>query len=144
MTEPRVRLDDLGAWLIKGNADQADLTARFAAEPLVTGWCVRPAIGRGSCAPGSRWSSGPAAAVHDCRTGVGRRTGHRRGRAGPSGQLWSVPLDLPILAARDRVPARCCAPTTASPPWRCSASRRPPTLVPDGGPVRRPAYPSSG
>ena len=28
-----VRLDDLGAWLIKGNADLVDLTARFAAEP---------------------------------------------------------------------------------------------------------------
>lgn len=25
MTEPRVRLDDLGAWLIKGNADLVDL-----------------------------------------------------------------------------------------------------------------------
>lgn len=25
MTEPRVRLDDLGAWLIKGNADGAAL-----------------------------------------------------------------------------------------------------------------------
>ncbi|MDG4810402.1 hypothetical protein O7634_26915 [Micromonospora sp. WMMD1120] len=35
MTEPRVRLDDLGAWLLKGNADAVDLAGRFARDPLV-------------------------------------------------------------------------------------------------------------
>ncbi|MET8068098.1 hypothetical protein ABZS65_31210, partial [Micromonospora sp. NPDC005313] len=42
MSDRRVTLDDLGAWLIKGNADAVDLAARFAADPHVTGWCVRP------------------------------------------------------------------------------------------------------
>jgi hypothetical protein len=30
-----VTLDDLGAWLVKGNADTTDLTDRFARDPRV-------------------------------------------------------------------------------------------------------------
>ncbi|GLY26251.1 hypothetical protein [Micromonospora sp. NBRC 101691] len=30
-----VALDDLGAWLLKGNADTTDLTGRFAHDPQV-------------------------------------------------------------------------------------------------------------
>ncbi|MFJ1540572.1 hypothetical protein ACIODS_18710 [Micromonospora chalcea] len=33
MSDRRVTVDDLGAWLIKGNADAVDLTARFVAPP---------------------------------------------------------------------------------------------------------------
>ncbi|SCE85267.1 hypothetical protein GA0070215_103275 [Micromonospora marina] len=50
MADRRVTVDDLGASLIKGNADAVDLTASFAARPRVTGWCVRP----GEPCPGVR------------------------------------------------------------------------------------------
>ncbi|PSK63429.1 hypothetical protein B0E53_04644 [Micromonospora sp. MH33] len=32
MSDRRVTLDDLGAWLIKGNADAVDLAGRYATE----------------------------------------------------------------------------------------------------------------
>ncbi|MEU1394635.1 hypothetical protein ABZ403_00830 [Micromonospora zamorensis] len=105
MTEPRVRLDDLGAWLIKGNADLVDLTARFAAEPLVTSWCVRPGYRARLMRAGQPvvfWASGSRARLPYGVWGVGRVTGAPEPGAG--GQPWSVPLDLPILAAGDRVP----------------------------------------
>ena len=128
MTEPRVRLDDLGAWLIKGNADLVDLAARFAREPLVTSWCVRPGYRARLMRAGQPvvfWASGSRGRLPYGVWGVGRVTG--AAEPGAPGQPWSVPLDLPILAERDRVPGCCCAPMTGSPPWRCSVSRRPPT-----------------
>ncbi|MCF0092625.1 EVE domain-containing protein [Micromonospora sp. NPDC049004] len=105
MTEPRVRLDDLGAWLIKGNADTVDLTARFAREPLVTSWCVRPGYRARLMRAGQPvvfWASGSRARLPYGVWGVGRVTGVAE--PGPPERQWSVPLDLPILPERERVP----------------------------------------
>ncbi|MEV7327853.1 hypothetical protein [Micromonospora sp. NPDC093244] len=105
MTEPRVRLDDLGAWLIKGNADLVDLTGRFARDPLVTSWCVRPGYRARLMRAGQPvvfWASGSRGRLPYGVWGVGRVTGEAE--PGPPGQQWSVPLELPILAERDRVP----------------------------------------
>jgi hypothetical protein len=104
MTEPLVRLDDLGAWLIKGNADLVDLATRFAREPLVTSWCVRPGYRVRLMRPGQPvvfWASGSRRRLPYGVWGVGRVTG--AAEPGAPGQPWSVPLDLPILAERDRV-----------------------------------------
>ncbi|MEH1165160.1 hypothetical protein V6V47_07215 [Micromonospora sp. CPCC 205539] len=105
MTEPRVRLDDLGAWLIKGNADLVDLTARFARDPHVTSWCVRPGYRARLMRTGQPvvfWASGSRARLPYGVWGIGQVTG--AAEPGPPGQPWSVPLDLRILAERDRVP----------------------------------------
>ncbi|MEU4473249.1 hypothetical protein [Micromonospora sp. NPDC023888] len=105
MTEPRVRLDDLGAWLIKGNADLVDLTARFARDPQVTTWCVRPGYRARMMSAGQPivfWASGSRGRLPYGLWGIGRVTGPAE--PGPPGQPWSVPLDLPILAEQDRVP----------------------------------------
>ncbi|MFF0152799.1 hypothetical protein [Micromonospora sp. NPDC005203] len=105
MTEPRVRLDDLGAWLIKGNADQVDLTARFAQAPRLTSWCVRPGYRARMMGAGQAivfWASGSRGRLPYGLWGVGRVTGPAE--PGPPKQPWSVPLDLPILAEQDRVP----------------------------------------
>ena len=42
MTDHRLTLANLGAWLLKGNADNADLAGRFAREPRVRAMCVQP------------------------------------------------------------------------------------------------------
>ncbi|MFG1649604.1 hypothetical protein ACGFIE_06730 [Micromonospora sp. NPDC049275] len=105
MTELLVRLDDLGAWLIKGNADTVDLTARFAREPLVTSWCLRPGYRARLMRAGQRvvfWASGSRARLPYGVWGIGRVTGVAE--PGPPGQPWSVPLELPILPEQDRVP----------------------------------------
>ncbi|MET8040862.1 hypothetical protein ABZU25_08355 [Micromonospora sp. NPDC005215] len=107
MSEPRVRLDDLGAWLIKGNADLVDLTARFARDPQVTSWCVRPGYRARLMSAGQAivfWASGSRCRLPYGLWGIGRVTGPAE--PGPPGQQWSVPLDLPILAEQDRVPRR--------------------------------------
>jgi hypothetical protein len=98
MGEPRVRLDGLGAWVIKGNADQVDLLARFEADPRVGSWCVRPGYRARLMAAGQPvvfWASGS-----------------RHGRSG----VWGVgvvtgpvvadqvPLDLTIDPPGGRVP----------------------------------------
>ena len=95
----QVRLDDFGAWLIKGNADSADLVDRFAGDPHVTRWCVRPSYRLDLMRAGQPvlfWASG-------CRRrdipygiwGLGKLTG-LPGPHGPEDQ-WSVPLSLIIL-----------------------------------------------
>ena len=33
---------DLGAWLLKGNADRVDLVERFRRDPRIETWCVQP------------------------------------------------------------------------------------------------------
>ncbi len=41
-SEPRrITESGLGAWLIKGNADNSPLAERFAADPHVGRWCVQ-------------------------------------------------------------------------------------------------------
>jgi hypothetical protein len=96
--------DDLGAWLIKGNADRADLTGRFADEPRVTRWCVqrsyRLELMRGG-QPVLFWASGSRRRdVPYGIWGLGRLAGPPE--QDPEGG-WSVPLDLVIAPAAERV-----------------------------------------
>ncbi|WP_229401774.1 hypothetical protein [Micromonospora okii] len=104
MSERRVTLDDLGAWLVKGNADRVDLAARFRREPHVTSWCVRPGYRARLMRPGQPvvlWASGSRGRLPYGVWGVGRITAAPvvDGDGG-----WSVPLDLTVLAEPDRVP----------------------------------------
>jgi hypothetical protein len=104
MTDRRVRLDDLGAWLLKGNADRADLAARFADRPRIDDWCVQPSyrteLMRES-QPVLFWASGSRHRLPYGVWGIGRLTGSPRRDAG-SGRLH-VPLDLTIWAPERRL-----------------------------------------
>jgi hypothetical protein len=99
-TARRVRPDDLGAWLLKGNADRSDLLARFQADPRIERWCVQPGYRARLMTAGQPvifWASGSRGRL---RYGVWGR-GRLRGAAVPDpehGQWW-VPLDLRILPA---------------------------------------------
>ena len=101
----RVTLDDLGAWLVKGNADQADLLGRFREDPRVTTWCVQPTyrihlIRAGQ--PVLFWASGSRSRTIPYGIwGLGHTTGPARRDA--SGDGWSIPLDLVMAEPADRV-----------------------------------------
>jgi hypothetical protein len=101
----RVRLEDLGAWLLKGNADHTDLITRFADEPRVTRWCVQPSYRLGLMRAGQPvlfWASGSRRrSIPYGIWGCGRLAGGAQ--ADPEGG-WSVPLDLVIAEARDWLP----------------------------------------
>jgi hypothetical protein len=92
----RVRLDNLGAWLLKGNADHTDLAGRFARDPLITRWCVRPGYRirlMWAGQPVLFWASGSRR--RDIPYGVwgfGALTGPAQQDAGDTG--WWVPLQL--------------------------------------------------
>ncbi|GAA3391360.1 hypothetical protein [Cryptosporangium minutisporangium] len=95
-----VTAENLGAWVLKGNADRVDLAGRFADEPRVGQWCVRPGYRARLMRAGQPvvfWASGSRAGVW----GVGRLTG-------PAELLddggWHVPLDLAIAPEPLRVP----------------------------------------
>jgi hypothetical protein len=95
--QPRVRLDDLGAWLIKGNADRADLAARFADDPEVTSWCVQPSYRTRLMSAGQPvvfWASGSRGRLPYGVWGVGQVTGPPD-RDPQDGRL-RVPLRLTI------------------------------------------------
>ncbi|SCL17357.1 hypothetical protein [Micromonospora inyonensis] len=98
-----VTLDDLGAWLLKGNADTTDLTSRFARDPRVREWCVRPGYRARLMADGQPvvlWASGSRGGPPYGVWGVGRLTGPPVPHGdGP----WTVPLDLTVLAPERRV-----------------------------------------
>ncbi|WNM38136.1 hypothetical protein RMN56_23765 [Micromonospora halotolerans] len=98
MSDRRVTLDDLGAWLIKGNADAVDLTGRFAADPAVPTWCVRPGYRVRLMRAGQPvvfWASGSRGRAPYGVWGVGRVAAAPR--PGPPGEPWTLPLDLTIL-----------------------------------------------
>ncbi|MBF5028948.1 hypothetical protein IRY44_04250 [Micromonospora sp. ANENR4] len=98
MTERRVTVDDLGAWLIKGNADAVDLTARFSADPRVTDWCVRPGYRLRLMRAGQPvvfWASGSRGRALYGVWGVGRIAAPPE--PGAPGEAWTAPLDLTIL-----------------------------------------------
>jgi hypothetical protein len=99
VTVRRVHADSLGAWLIKGNADRADLMGRFAGEPRVTRWCVQPSYRLGLMRAGQPmlfWASGSRRRdVPYGIWGLGRLAGPPE-REGAEGG-WSVPLDLVVL-----------------------------------------------
>ncbi|WP_116506384.1 hypothetical protein [Micromonospora sp. B006] len=98
MSDRRVTVDDLGAWPIKGNADAVDLAARFAADPRVTGWCVRPGYRVRPMRPGQTvvfWASGSRGRAPYGVWGVGRIAAAPQPPA--PGEAWTAPLDLTIL-----------------------------------------------
>jgi hypothetical protein len=103
----RIRLDNLGAWLLKGNADRTDLADRFAQDPRVTRWCVTPSYRLGLMRAGHPvlfWASGSR------RRGVAYGIWGFGELAGPAhrddvdGHSWWVPLDLIIADEAARVP----------------------------------------
>jgi hypothetical protein len=102
----RVEADNLGAWLIKGNADHADLTGRFAREPRVTRWCVQRSYRLELMRAGQPvlfWASGSRRRdIPYGIWGLGRLAGPPDRDAAEGG--WSVPLDLVISPEADRVP----------------------------------------
>jgi hypothetical protein len=104
-SDRRVRLEDLGAWLLKGNADHTDLVARFARDPKVTRWCVQPSYRLGLMCAGQPvlfWASGSRRRTIPYGIwGCGRLTGEAH--VDPEGG-WSVPLDLVIAEPRDWLP----------------------------------------
>ena len=93
----RVTLDDLGAWLVKGNADHTDLAGRFGRDPAVDSWCVQRSYRLGLMAAGQPvvfWASGSrnrrlAYGVW----GVGRLAG--AAELSPDGR-WRIPLVLSV------------------------------------------------
>src|SRR5689334_5144500 len=99
----RIRADDLGAWLVKGNADRADLMCRFAREPRVTRWCVQPSYRLDLMRTGQPvlfWASGSRRRdIPYGIWGLGKLVGPAR-RDDQAG--WWVPLRLSIddMAAR--------------------------------------------
>jgi hypothetical protein len=101
----RVDADNLGAWLIKGNADHADLTGRFAREPWVTRWCVQPSYRLELMRTGQPvlfWASGSRRRdIPYGIWGLGRLAGPPDRDAAEGG--WSVPLDLVISPEAGRV-----------------------------------------
>ncbi|MFI5913604.1 hypothetical protein [Dactylosporangium sp. NPDC051541] len=89
--------DDLGAWLVKGNADQTDLAGRFARDPSIRSWCVQPSYRTALMRAGQPvvfWASGSRAGLPYGVWGVGRLDGEPQ-RDEPGGGLW-VPLDLEV------------------------------------------------
>jgi hypothetical protein len=99
----RVRLDDLGAWLLKGNADHTDLVGRFTRDPRVDRWCVQPSYRLGLMRAGQPvlfWASGSRRReIAYGIWGEGRLAGEpRRDAAG-----WWLPLDLVIAEPADRL-----------------------------------------
>ncbi|GAA0257836.1 hypothetical protein GCM10009539_49010 [Cryptosporangium japonicum] len=92
--------ENLGAWVLKGNADRVDLISRFAAEPQVSQWCVRPGYRMHLMRAGQPvvfWASGSRAGVW----GVGSVADVPF--LGEDG-AWHVPLDLTIAPVPARVP----------------------------------------
>ncbi|WP_229074623.1 EVE domain-containing protein [Actinoplanes sp. DH11] len=94
----RVTPDDLGAWLLKGNADHGGLRERFAEQPGVEQWCVQRSYRLELMAAGQPvlfWGSGSRS--RDIAYGIwglGRLRGPARQQADGGG--WEVPLDLTI------------------------------------------------
>ncbi|MEH1101576.1 hypothetical protein [Micromonospora sp. CPCC 205561] len=104
MTDRLVHLGDLGAWLIKGNADRVDLTGRFARDPRVTSWCVRPGYRTRLMRAGQPvvfWASGSRGRLGYGVWGVGLVAGVAV--PGEAGAAWTVPLDLTVLDEAHRV-----------------------------------------
>jgi hypothetical protein len=99
MSRPRVTLSDLGAWLLKGNADHADLVGRFADDPRIEQWCVQRGYRARLMQAGQPvvfWASGSRGRLPYGIWGHGRLAGPAT--TGPDGQ-WAVPLELSILPA---------------------------------------------
>lgn len=96
---------DLGAWVLKGNADRTDLLQRLAARQPVDRWCVRPGYRARMMREGHPvvlWVSGSRQRLRYGVWGAGTLTGPAE--PDPPGESWRVPLDLEILPAVAQVP----------------------------------------
>lgn len=101
----RVTLADLGAWLIKGNADRVDLVGRFRREPWIERWCVQPGYRARLMDAGQRvvfWASGSRGRLPYGVWGCGVVAGPAEPQ--PAGRVWEVPLDLTVADAEVWVP----------------------------------------
>jgi hypothetical protein len=102
---PRVTPDNLGAWLLKGNADRVDLLGRFGAQPQVTAWCVQPSYRTRLMRAGQPvlfWGSGSRQrGTAYGLWGLGRLAGPAT--QDPADGRWHVPLDLVIADPGDWV-----------------------------------------
>lgn len=118
MTGRLVSVDNLGAWLVKCNADNSDIAHRAAREPRIDRWCVRRSYRTALMRPGQRvvfWvSGGRGRAAGGARVvggiwAVGYLASEARpdpGTAPPvgaAGERWHVELDLRLLPEPDRV-----------------------------------------
>ena len=101
----RVTPASLGAWLLKGNADRADLPGRFAADPRITSWCVQPSYRTRLMRAGQPvlfWASGSRhRGAGYGLWGLGRLTGPAE--RDPADGRWRVPLDLVVVDPAGRV-----------------------------------------
>jgi hypothetical protein len=106
VTAPRaVTLDDLGAWLLKGNADRADLADRFARDPTVESWCVQPSYRTRLMHAGQPvvfWVSGSRGRLPYGVWGVGELAGEPL--PDPDAGRLRVPLRLRVWEPGRRVP----------------------------------------
>jgi hypothetical protein len=101
---PLVTLENLGAWLLKGNADVHDLAERFARDPRVPSWGVHPGYRMRMMAAGQPvvfWGSGSRHKLAYGVWGIGSVAGpafysDERSR-------WMVPLDLTVRPPGDWV-----------------------------------------
>lgn len=97
MRDRRVHLDQLGAWLLKGNADAVDLLGRFGQDPRVESWCVQRGYRARLMRGGHRvvfWASGSRGELPYGVWGRGVLTGPVA--SDPADGRWRVPLDLVI------------------------------------------------
>ena len=105
VTPRRVSESDLGAWVLKGNADHTDLAGRFERDPRIERWCVRAGYRARLMRAGQPvvfWASGSRADLPYGVWGAGRLTGPAA-LHGEDG-TWSVPLELRVVPVDRRLP----------------------------------------
>ena len=102
-----MREGDLGAWLLKGNADHADLAGRFERDPWIERWCVRPGYRARLMRAGQPvvfWASGSRRQLPYGVWGIGHLTGPAAQTAHDGADSgWSVPLQVRVVATGQRL-----------------------------------------
>lgn len=101
--------DDLGAWLLKCNADRSDIADRVARGERVDQWCVQPNYRTALMRPGQRvifWVSGSRRGQHPGIWGLGWLAGGPT--ASPAtpdavGSRLQVPIRIDLLPSDARV-----------------------------------------
>jgi hypothetical protein len=105
VTTPAVTVANLGAWVLKGNADRVDLVERFRQDPRVESWCVQPGYRARLMRPGQPvvfWASGSRGRLAYGVWGRGVVTGAAEVHLDDG--RWRVALDLTIDPATEWVP----------------------------------------
>lgn len=106
MIDRLVTTANLGAWLVKCNADVTDIVARARTQPVVERWCVQRSYRTALTRAGQRlvfWVGGGRGRVTGGIWGVGHLAGPARPADDPAAR-WQVDLDLRLLPADARVP----------------------------------------